>query len=400
MNSSAGRRKPDFLRLGRLRWESERDEDGTRIVSVVVVRMVPPSICCLAMDRRKMGTKAVTFRDFPIQGQPTKLEVKRQRFSCRNCGATAYEHLPMMDEDFRMTKRFREHIEHLAVEMPFTIAANVAGVPEATVRRIFTAYADRMFEGRTITLPRVLGMDEIYLQGAPRFVIGDVENRFMLDMQNSRREYDLRPYFAQMNGRSNVEVVCQDMWKGYHIVTKAIFPRAVTVIDKYHVQKTANYGMEVIRKAHYLDISNKARISLKRKKALFLARRGGTGKSQESLSGLFAQYPRLLQAYDVKERFYDIYESESRAAAEQAADKWLASIPQEMERPFKQSIDALRNWRPHILRYFEHRFTSAYIERLNGMIRKMNVAGAGYSLDVLRKKAILKHGNLRSTQEP
>lgn len=342
-----------------------------------------------------MGTKLVSFRDFPVQGQPTKLEIKRQRFSCRNCGATAYERLPMMDEEFRMTRRFREHIEHLAVEMPFTIAGNVAGVPEATVRRIFAAYSDRMFEGRVITLPRVLGMDEIYIQGAPRFVIGDVENRFMLDMQNSRREYDLRPYLAQMDGRSNVEVVCQDMWKGYHTLTKAIFPRAVTVIDKYHVQKTANYAVEVVRKQHYLDLSNDDRRKLKRKKSLFLSRRGGKDdRSRETLGTLFALYPRLAQAYEVKERYYDIYEAETRAAAERAADVWLASVPEELERPFKPSIDAFRNWRPHILRYFEHRHTSGYIERLNGMIRTMDRNGAGYSFEVLRAKAILKHGAL------
>jgi hypothetical protein len=48
-----------------------------------------------------MGTKLVTFRDHPVQGQPTKLGIKRQRFHCRNCGAISYERLPSMDEDFR-----------------------------------------------------------------------------------------------------------------------------------------------------------------------------------------------------------------------------------------------------------------------------------------------------------
>ncbi|WP_103986444.1 transposase [Methylobacterium sp. 190mf] len=75
-----------------------------------------------------------------------------------------------------------------------------------------------------------------------------------------------------------------------------------------------------------------------------------------------------------------------RAAAEAATDRWLASVPSKFERPFKPSIDAFMHWRPHILRYFEHRLTSGYIEPLNGLIRRMNVNGVGYSFDVLRRK--------------
>ena len=205
---------------------------------------------------------------------------------------------------------------------------------------------------------------------------------------------DLRAYFDGILDRHRVEVVCQDMWTGYRSLTKAMFPRAVTVIDKYHVQRTANYGMEVVRRALYQSLSNKDRVKLKRKRSLFLARKGGeTVAAQEALASVFAAHPAMQTAYDIKERYYDIYASESWAQAEAAADRWLSSVPVEFEKPFKTSIDALRNWRPHILRYFEHRYTSGYVERLNGLIRKMDRNGAGYSYEVLRAKALLKHGS-------
>jgi transposase len=343
---------------------------------------------------RKIGTKAVRFRDFPVQAQPVWLEIKRQRFECRECGKLRYEDLPDLDPDFRITKRFKDYLAWQAIELPFTTAASQNGVHETLVRRVFAQETERVLSTYQPYLPRVLGMDEIYLHQKARFVIGDVENGCMIDMQPSRRDADLRSYFDGLLDRDRVEVVCQDMWKGYRTLTKAVFPRAVTVIDKYHVVRTANYGMEVVRKALYLGLSNKDRVALKRKRALFLARRGGeTSTTQAALGKVFAAYPQMQRAYDLKERFYDIYAAESRAEAEHAATQWLANVPPEFERPFKTSIDALNNWRPHILRYFEHRFTSGYVERLNGLIRKMDRNGAGYSYDVLRAKALLKHGS-------
>lgn len=389
----------DLLRLPNLSFVDQREENGELIIAVRSKQTRLPPQCCLLHGLKRNGTKRQRYRDHPMQSQRTVLEVQRQRFICSECRATHYELLPDIDTEHRVTVRFRQHLAEQAIAHPFLTAASLNGVHETLVRRIFNEHARVVLSGYKPCLPRVLGMDEIYLHRKARFVIGDVESRMMIDMQPSRRETDLRPYFDAMVGRARVEVVCQDMWSGYRKVTQAMFPRAVTVIDKYHVQRTANYGLEVVRKSLYLDLSNKDRISLKRKKALFLARAGGgTANTQAVLAKVFGTHPLLQRAYDLKERFYDIYEAQTRAEAERAADRWLASVPSEFERPFKTSIDAIRNWRPHILRYFEHRYTSAYIERLNGLIRTMDRNGAGYSFDVLRNKALLKHGHFGRAQ--
>lgn len=387
----------DLLRLTNLTVVGQREEDGTLILETRSKTPRVPRRCCLLHVLDKNGTKRQRYRDHPIQGQPTILEVLRQRFRCSECGATHYEDLIDIDADRRLTVRFRIYLENQAIQMPFSTVATLNGVHETLVRRIFQERADRDLRGYEPRLPRVLGMDEIYLHGRPRFVIGDVENKAMLDMQPSRRDADLRDYFDPLPGRERVEVVCQDMWRGYRTLTRAMFPKAVTVIDKYHVQRTANYGMEVVRKALYLGMPNKERVALKRRKAIFLTRWDeAKTETQDSLAKLLAAYPPLQTAYTLKEQFYDIYEAPDRASAEVAVTRWLGSVPSEFERPFKTSIDALKNWRPHILNHFEHRFTSGYVERLNGMIRAMDRGGTGYSYEVLRAKALLKHGKLVS----
>lgn len=383
----------DLLRLNKLFVTRQYEDDGALIIETKSKNPRAPKRCCLLHTLDKNGTKRQRYRDHPVQGQPAMLEVLRQRFKCSFCGATHYEELPDVDGDRRITARFRTYLEDQAIRLPFTQVAALNGVHETLIRRLFEERAERDLAGYQPPLPRVLGMDEIYLHKRARFVIGDVEHKTMLDMQPGRRDADLRAYFEPLPGRDRVEVVCQDMWKGYHTLTKAMFPNAVTVIDKYHVQRTANYGMEVVRRALYLGLSNRERIALKRKRAVFLARRGGdTPAVRASLAAVFAAHPAMQRAYDLKERFYDIYEAASMAEASVAMNAWMASVPPEFERPFKTSIDAINNWRPHILRYFEHRYTSGYVERLNGLIRAMNRGGTGYTFEVLRAKALLKYG--------
>lgn len=385
----------DLLRLKHLAFVDSYEEDGTLIVQAKSKDPYPIHECCTLYSKSLNGRKTMRFRDHAIQGQSVWLEIKRQRYVCDGCGATAYEALPDIDTERRMTKRFREHLQREAIKYPFTMAAEINGVHETLIRRIFDAHAKRLMRKYNIVLPRVLGMDEIYIMKHPRFVIGDVENSFMLDMQESRKKMNLDAYFEYIGGGDKVEVVCQDMWSTYRSVTRKQFPNAVTVIDKYHVQRTANVAVELVRKAHFIRISNEDRIRLKRKKGLLLARWGkASDKMKDDLEKLFREFPALRTAYEWKERFYDIYESENRAAAEKATTDWMKNLPPEFERPFKQSRSAVHNWRPHILRYFEHRYTSAYIERLNGLIRKMNVQGAGYDFSTLRAKALLKHGRV------
>lgn len=382
----------DLLRLDRLAVQDTREEDGALIITVASKAPTAPR-CCLDPDHRRYGTKAIRFRDFTIQAQAVWLEVKRQRFRCDRCGAFPYEDLPDFHTDYRVTNRFLTHLEKQAVRYPFTTAAQINGVHETLIRRVFDGLATRELSDYRVKLPRVLGMDEIHLHGRARFVLGDIENSRMLDMQASRRDFDLRRYFGPMMGRADVEVVCQDMWIGYRNITKAMFPRAVTVIDKYHVQRTANYGMEFVRRATYIGMTSEERRKLKRQKHLFLTRWDDAKEtSRNRLLALFVEFPFLNTAYTLKEDFYDIYRCESRAAAEQAMTRWADSVPSELVRPFKPCLDAIKNWRPHILRYFEHPYTNAYVERMNGLIRTMNVQGTGYSFATLRAKALLKYG--------
>ena len=72
-----------------------------------------------------------------------------------------------------------------------------------------------------------------------------------------------------------------------------------------------------------------------------------------------------------------------------------------MERFFKPVLSFMKNkrWHTLVFNYFEHPYTNAYVEALNGLIRHIDRAGRGYDLSILRAKALLRYGNVKPLDE-
>ncbi|WP_215762480.1 ISL3 family transposase [Acetobacter sp. P1H12_c] len=375
-------------------------EDGVALVEVKSREEIKP-ICCLAQKLVKNGRKAMQFRDYPRNRYETILSIKRQRWKCHSCGAVVYEELPDIDTRREMTKRMALGVAFDATQLTFVDASRINGLPVSTVRRVFLDHAEEQLADYRVVLPRVLGIDEKVILGKPRLVIGDVERKLMLDMMGSRRNVDLDSYFTKMVGCKNVAVVCQDMWKGYERATRKHFPNATTVIDKFHVVRMADHGLGMTRKRISQSLPDKDRVYLKRRIGVLKARwHSTTERARTELEALFSRWPELQDAYDLKEAFYGIYNAPDRETAEDMTDACLSAANQHFSFDFKEIISAYKGWRPHILNYFEHPYTNAYTERLNGLIGEINMKGKGYDLETLRAKALLKYSTKSLRRDP
>ncbi|MBN8968975.1 MAG: ISL3 family transposase [Rhizobiales bacterium] len=383
----------DLLRLEGLMNLGYEERDGALVVHAELRDPQTPTCTCPNPKVRKHGKRAVEFKDHPIQRQPVFLRINRQRYRCEGCKMTLMEDLPGIDTNRLMTVRFRNQLAIDAIPRTFRDAGLLNGVEESLARRIFHSYAAKRLENYTFELPRVLGMDEKVIQGSPRFVMGDVETRKMLDLQPSRRLLDLEAYLHTLDGREKVEVITQDMYWAYKTINERFFRRAMVVIDKFHVVRYANLAVESVRKSVQAKLANEGRVSLKRKIRLLAARPENLSEQGKyALKSLLSDYPAIGTAVTCKEWFYDIYQCQNRAEAERAYQAWLDLLPPEMEKHFKPILSFMKNrrWRQLIFNYFEHPYTNAYIESLNGLIDQINRAGRGYDL---------RYGNVKPLTE-
>jgi transposase len=393
----------NWLHLETLRpTDDGRIEDGKFIIGCRTpddLMVLPVAVCCTAPLLKRNGTKTVRFRHRRMQPMQTFLEIKRQRFQCRTCRKAVYEVLPDVHDDFMMTKALEHEVFMSTVKRSFDDAATFHQIKKGTARRIFLDNAEEKLKGYEIVFPRVLGVDENHILGTERFIAMDVEKGTVLDMLDGRSVEMLQAYFGRMANHYTVEVFCQDMWTGYKTIAGQFFKRAIIVIDKFHVVQYANRAFDAARISLQSKLTNEDRRWLKGKNRLLQLRHEQLEHAKfpnalDRVADVLKRYPALGEAYTLKEKFFWIYEMEDRAAAEAFFEEWDRTMPTHLARWFRSISRRVREWHTEIFNYYDARYTSGVVERMNRSINDINSGGFGYGFETLRSKVLLRYGNI------
>lgn len=391
----------DILNLQSLKVvELKENEHGDYQIKVEAV--APPPAChhcgCIANIQR-FGTRQQLYMDTPMHGKRVGLMVDRQRYRCKDCGTVFIEPLPDMDDKRLATKRLVEYIEKQSLKRTFVSISDEVGVNEKTVRNIFRDYVNHLEETVRFETPRCLGIDEIHILHKPRCVLANIEENTIIDMLENRNKDTVIRYLQRLPNKDNIQYVSMDMWNPYRDAVKAVLPNAKIVIDKFHVVRMANNALEEIRKSFRAEMEPKQRRRLMNDRYVLLKREHDLDARGQLLLEIWtAQFPRLRQAYDLKEAFFKIWDIDNFLEAYNAYDQWKKSIPPEMEKAFKPILTALTNWEEEVFNYFHHPITNAYTESLNSLIRVVNRLGRGYSFDALRAKILFTEGVRKTTR--
>jgi transposase len=351
--------------------------------------------CCDAwlQKRRLNGTKRQVFVDTPREGRPAIIHHKRRRWFCDGCGSTIYEDLPWAEVGRKMTMRMADWLFRQSIKRSFTSVAGDAGIDPGTVTDVFEEHAKPAVLAIRAKTPRVLGLDEKHIFGGFRAVMGDVEAKTMFWMLPARNNDTLAKFFDRIPDREKVEVVTIDMFAGYRKLLPDWFPEATLVIDKFHITRYATMAIDRARASLRRTQTKPERVKLMHQRWTLLRRRKNwQPKHYATFNKIADRYPDLAAIYEWKERACDIWELTDRRQAEQAYLAWRDELPGQYRIYFKQFTTAMKNWGPEIFNYFDHRYTNAYIERLNGMVDDANRIGRGYSYRVLFYKTMLQHG--------
>lgn len=358
---------------------------------------LPGCTHCGSVTIAPNGSRLVSYADLPIRGKPVTIEWERQRFKCKEalCGKTSSDEHPDLHPDFQMTRRLQAWIGNRCLTVTFAEVAADVGLDERTVRRVFEQYTEETLRSLSYVTPQVLGIDEVHLLHAARGVLTNIGARALLDLLPNRNQETMARRIQQMPNRDHVLVVAMDMWQPYRRIAANLLPQATVVVDKWHVTKYADSGMETIRKRHKEGLTPQMRRRLVKDRFLLLKRGHNLSPEQRMIMQTWTHhFPDLAAAYEAKEAFYAIYDSPDRATAEAAFDAWEGSLTQPMRNAFKELLSATRNWREPIFNYFDRRVTNAYTEAINGLVKITNRNGRGYSFDVLRAKMLLRFNGL------
>jgi len=387
----------DWLGLQDLEPISQVESDGALIIRVRGIAEVTGCLRdCEILKHvssaiHRYGTEPQEFRDTTLGGKPVILKIDRQRYRCMFCKKLFYQPIRSLDGKRHMTARM---IEHIVKQCVLTTNMNVArnlGIDEGTVRAVFRDWYALQQETVRFSTPEILGIDEISLtQRMPRCVLTNVGERRLFDILPNRRKDDLRPYFSGMPDRYRVKVVVADMWRPYHDIAREFFPDARTVVDRFHVQRMANNGLDIVRKRVARFRTRDQRIALKDVRFLLFKRADDLSLEEADRVAEWLRFsPDLRRAYRIKEAFSAAYSEPNRRRAEKAFDRCIQKIPPELRLSFSELTTAFGNWRPQILNFFDlGGVTNAYTESVNGLIRLLQRNGRGYSFEVMRARLL------------
>ena len=338
------------------------------------------------------GRREQMVKDLPIHGKRAGLYVETKRFQCRSCTKTFYESLPDVDEKRMMTSRLTAWVGKQAIKRTFASIAEDVGINEGTVRSVFRDYINELERTVRFDTPKWMGIDEIHLI-KPRGVITNIENNTVVELLANRNKETIIKYLYQLDGKQHIQYVTMDMWRPYRDAVEEVLPHATIIIDKFHVVKMANEGLERVRKSFRESLTPKQRRGLMHDRFILLKRESELNDKEVSLvANWLNNYPELGEAYRFKEDFFNIYQANSKHEALSMFANWEKSITPNVRDAFTDLIRAWRNWQPYILNYFEHPVTNAYTESLNSLIRVMDRLGRGYSFEALRAKILFAEG--------
>ena len=384
----------DFLELGPWNVHAIADHaEGFRVDATCRTRPGGCPKCGVADEWYKHGTVLQAVNDTTHSGKPVVIDWQRRRYRCRACDATFLQPSADIDHRHLMTTRLVQHIEKAALRRTFVAVAAEVGVSEGTVRNVFHAYAERMEAQHVFSAPEILGIDELHLRGRARCILTNIKDKQVLDFLEDRTKDLVYRALRRLVHRERVSVVAMDMYRPYHTLQKLVFPKAVAVVDKFHIQRMASQSLDVMRKLVGQRVSRRRGMFIKRNRHVLLARPHNlTDEQRFLLSEWLGEVPELCTAYDLKEQFYDIWLHPTVAAAKRALHAWRAAVPSHLIHLFKPLITASTNWEPEILNFFATKgVTNAFTEAMNRTLRDVDRAGRGYSFEVLRVKALFAH---------
>lgn len=348
------------------------------------------------------GSRQQFVMDLPSHGKRMGIDLTRLRYRCTNCGATFLQQLPDVDERSKMTRRLARYIEEQSIRRTFVSVADEVGVDEKTVRNLFGAYVDTLDKTVKFETPNIMGMDEVHLLKKARGVFTNITERTIIAVLPERTKKVTLAHMKTIPDRERIKVVTMDMWRPYADCVHEVLPKAAIVVDKFHIVRMASVAMEVIRKAQRGELEAKFRRKLMHDRFILLRRPKELKEEQRAtMNGWFAQFPKLAEAYRLKEAFYYLWDIPKKADAEAAFDEWSRSITDiELQTAYKPLLTAMANWRQEIFAFWDHRVTNAVTENLNGIAKGIERGGRGYSFDAIRAKMLYAKHLQKETRRP
>jgi transposase len=174
----------------------------------------------------------------------------------------------------RYTKQFEASLPFQVLGATVTHAAKRTQTPATTVERVFKQWMEsESVQVQTVCKEKavessqlVLGIDDFAIRKGHTYNTGlhDLRGGTFLDVIPGRTLEELRSYYQKNPLWADLQptAVVMDLAKGYHTFIKEVYPSAIRIADRFHVNRYVTEALQLVRKEVQKDLTPRARQQL------------------------------------------------------------------------------------------------------------------------------------------
>ena len=265
-------------------------------------------------------------------------------------------------------------------EMPVKKAAKILRINDMRVWRMFSYWVGKAFNACQHDKTTKIGIDETSTKRGHNYVTVAVD----LDKKNvvfatpgkgADCIENLANHLTEKGcDKGNIDQVSIDMSPAFISGVLTNFPNAKITFDKFHVSKLINEAMDKLRKAERKEINE-----LKGHKYLFLRNNKNLShEARDQRNYLMIAYPKLGEAYRLKEMFNDFWDLKTTEEASAYLAYWCDIAEESLIEPFMKAVRTIKAHWSGIVNYIESRVNNGILEGINSKIQLAKKRARGF----------------------
>lgn len=265
-------------------------------------------------------------------------------------------------------------------EMPVNKVAKTLRVVAHRLWRVFNHWITNAITQDNLKDVKQIGIDETSTKKGHSYVtvVADMENKRSIFVTEGKDASTIEKFAKTLEekggSKDKIETVCMDMSPAFISGVSDQLPQAQIVFDKFHLTALVNKALDETRQAE-----RKGNDLLKRHKYTFLRTYAKLeNKKQEELHELLFMFPKLGEAYRLRELFNEMWTIKDKEEAKGYLAFWSDFAADSKIFPFQKVVKTIKAHWTGIVAYFDRHITNGVLEGINNKIQLAKRRARGY----------------------
>ena len=362
-------------------------EDNVLVLSLCPTKSKQPCPCChtqafvICKGSRQKPRQVRHLRCF---NRETILLIPMKRLFCKQCEVSFTYQYAFLTGKTRYTNDYKRELSKPLVGTTVKQLTDTFKVPYSTGERFIKQHLAHLIpsiQRKVIAAAQgstrlILGIDDFVIRKGHTYNTGfhDLRNGNLLTLVMGRTYQTLIQNQALMKQLKELKpyAVVMDLARSYHKFVAEVFPDAIRIADRFHVNRYLTDALQAVRRRISLSLTPESRKYLKRNKNLIGKRYDSLSEKEERKLGKLLSYSKeLTEVYAIKESLINWYELSNKTNSYRRLIQWIdrakaLNIPE-----LTEALKPFENWTEEISNYHKCRYTNGSVEGRNNKIKTL-----------------------------